>query len=162
MSFIFKVLAYLKITLLYQPIIYQFHHCQNIISAIRITYTAQISASTKRKSKPLTEDELLNGCRLGIDSHADISCLGKHARIISHRDNIVCSVQPFNDSYKPINNVHMIDGAFAIDSGDGNSAVIHVNNALDFTDTMEHSILCTNQVRINGTVINDVPSFIEH
>ena len=37
-------------------------------------------AATKFNPK-LTDQELYNGCRLGIDSHADVSCVGKHAKI---------------------------------------------------------------------------------
>ena len=79
-----------------------------------------------------------------------------------YHDGKSCSVRPFNDSYKPINNVQTVDAAFAIDTPDGKGSILHVNHALDFTTTMEHSILCTNQARINGTVINDVPTIVDH
>ena len=38
--------------------------------------------------------------RLGIDSHADISCAGKLARIIEVIEGGTCTVHPFNDSMK--------------------------------------------------------------
>ena len=40
--------------------------------------------------------------RLVIDSHADISCAGRHARIMEVVEGEVCTVHAFNDSMKPI------------------------------------------------------------
>ena len=162
MSLIIRFLTYLKITFMFHVPFNYLHHCQILISAIQITYSSQIVASIKKKQRPLSSRELLNGCRLGIDSHADISCLGRHARITQYHDGINCSVQPFNDGYKPITNVSIADGAFAADSPDGTSAILHINHALDFTSSMEHLILCTNQARANGTIVNDVPAILDN
>ena len=63
----------------------------------------------------LTDDELSQGCRLGMDSHADMSCLGKHARILEILENQSCSVYPFNDSYAPMTDINVVNGAFALD-----------------------------------------------
>ena len=46
--------------------------------------------------------------RLGIDSHADISCAGKLARIIEVIEGETCTVHPFNDSMKPMKNVQTV------------------------------------------------------
>ena len=40
------------------------------------TYSVNKSHSHSR----LSESEMLNGCRLGLDSHADVTCVGRHAR----------------------------------------------------------------------------------
>ena len=105
----------------------------------------------------LTENELLEGCRLGMDSHADMSCLGKHARILEILENQTCSVYPFNDSYAPMTNINVVNGAFALDLADGSTIILKINQALDFSSTMENSILCTNQSRSNNIIIDDVP-----
>ena len=47
---------------------------------------------------------------------------------------------------------------FSIDTALGEIIVVELNNALDFTDTMEHSLLYTSQARDNGVEINDVPT----
>ena len=109
----------------------------------------------------MTDDELLNGCRLGLDSHADMTCIGKHARILETYYGKVCNVFPFNDSYEPLKNVHTVNAAFAYDSDDGQTYIIEVNQCLDFSETMEHSLLCTNQARINGVVIDECPKSLD-
>ena len=70
-------------------------------------------------------------------------------------------MRPFNDTYKPITNVRTVNAAFAVDLPDGTTYILHVNQALDFTDSMEHSILCTNQARYHGLVIDDVPPIVD-
>ena len=121
-----------------------------------------VSAQRSRACKPLSEDELIKGCRLGIDSHADISCIGRHGRILEVVDGQSSTVFPFNDSYKPMNDIRTVNAAFACDTDDGRIYIVHINQCLDFTGSMEHSILCTNQSRITGVIINDVPRVIDH
>ena len=55
-------------------------------------------SSTTTNTNYLNSEELLSGCRLGLDSHADISCAGKHARITETYFGQTCNVSPFNDS----------------------------------------------------------------
>lgn len=93
----------------------------------------------------LSETELLEGCRLGMDSHADVTCVGKHARIVSVVEGTVSSVYPFNDSYDPMTNVRTVNAAFATQTVEGETVILHLNNALDFSHNMQHSLLCTNQ-----------------
>lgn len=45
--------------------------------------------------------------------------------------------------------IYTINYAFVIYTPNEKSAIVHVNNMIDFTNTIEHSILCTNQSRIN-------------
>ena len=120
--------------------------------------------STRRKKKfdyTLSKDELENGCRLGLDSHADVSCVGKHARILETFPNRSCNVQPFNDSYESMKNVKTVNAAFAHDTEDGATYILEVNQALDFSTSMEHSLLCPNQARMHGTIIHDTPKFLD-
>ena len=39
----------------------------------------------------------------------------------------------------------------------GKGYILELNNFLDFTNTMDHSLLCPMQARVNGVEINDVP-----
>ena len=119
-------------------------------------------SSSKRSFNPsLTDDELRNGCRLGIDSHADVSCVGKHAKILEVFSGRTCNVQPFNDSYTPMRDIYTVNAAFAYDTDNGRTYILNVNQALDFTQSMEHSLLCPNQARVNGVVVSDVPKFLD-
>ena len=122
-----------------------------------------ISKSGKRhRSRPLPDEELRTGCRLGIDSHADVHCVGRHARILEIFEGRSCNVHPFNDSYKPMKNVLTANAAFAYYTNDGQTYIINVNQALDFSESMEHSLLCPNQSRVHGVVIDDILTFLDY
>ena len=99
--------------------------------------------------------------RLGIDSHADISCAGKLACIIEMIEGETCTVHPFNDSMKPMKNVQTVNVAYATDTPQGQTYILRVNYSLDFTLSMSHSILCTNQARSAGVIIDDVPKSLD-
>jgi hypothetical protein len=129
---------------------------------ITFTKTHEIFGNSKGKTSMfLTEDQLNAGCRLGIDSHADMTCVGAHAKILEIYEGQLCNVQPFNDSYESMKNIRMVNAAFAYDSDDGQTYILDVNQCLDFSHTMMHSLLCPNQARVNGVVIEDCPSFLD-
>ena len=58
-------------------------------------------------------------------------------------------------------NISTVNAAFAYDSDDGITYIIEVNQALDFTQSMEHSLLCPNQSRVTGIIVNDIPTFLD-
>jgi hypothetical protein len=58
-------------------------------------------------------------------------------------------------------NVNTINASFAHDTNDGRTYIIEVNQALDFTDSMENSLLCTNQARVHGVIVDDVPKLLD-
>jgi hypothetical protein len=116
-----------------------------------------VSAQSKRNIAELTDVELEEGCRLGMDSHADMSCVGAHAHILEEFEGQVCNVLPFNDSYAPLTNIKTVNAAFAYDTDNGRTYIIHINQCLNFTKSMKHSLLCPNQARMNNVVIDDCP-----
>ena len=70
---------------------------------------------------------------LGIDSHADVSCAGKDARILSHISGRKCEVKGFHDSYGSITDVRYVNVAYKYHDQDGQEYIIELNQALDFT-----------------------------
>ena len=99
--------------------------------------------------------------RLGSDSHADISCAGRDAVIVEYLEGRSCTVHPFNDTYTPRSNVKLCNAVFAYDSEDGKVLLLKINQCLDFTREMQHSLFSTNQVRSNGIIVDDVPAIID-
>ena len=99
--------------------------------------------------------------RLGSDSHADISCAGKHARILEHVHGQTCTVHPFHESYEPKKNIRICNAAYAYDDISGETVILKMNQCLDFSTSMEHSLFCTNQVRANGIIVDDIPKSID-
>ena len=131
----------------------------SVLSTSRIT-SPQNSHRHISKNKThrtsLSKSELENGCRMGIDSHADTSCAGRHVRILEHIDGVSYNVSPFNGP--AITGITMINGAVAVDREDGQGGyILELNNALNFTDSMEHSLLCPMQARENDVIIDDRP-----
>ena len=98
---------------------------------------------------------------LGLDTHADISCAGKDAHVVSKIEGRTCAVHPFNDSYKAMTGVELVNVLFKYESRDGDQYILEVNQCLNFTSTMNHSILCTNQARHAGLIISDVPKALD-
>ena len=58
--------------------------------------------------------------------------------------------------------IRIVNGCVAYDTIDGQTYILDINQALDFTETMENSLLCTNQARVHGVVIEDVPKFFDN
>ena len=100
---------------------------------------------------------MISGCRIGIGTHADSSCAGKHVRILEYIDGKTYTVSPFLSSYQPTSDVSMINGVIAVDKDDGTGYILELNNLLNFSDRMNDSILVPMQARQNGVVIDDVP-----
>ena len=136
----------------------------SIITSRMVNDRARVSGYTKsQNSKDLTELEMNDGCRLGIDTHADTSCAGKHVRIMSYVDGVEFNVAPYHPDYAPMKRVGMINGIVAVDKSDGSGGyILQLNNFLNFTDSMDHSILCPMQARMNGVVIDDVPTVLDN
>ena len=87
----------------------------------------QVSKNNKKRLPPLNEEEKAQGCQLGLDSHADIHCIGRHARIMEVFEGRACNVQPFHDSYQPLMNIKTANAAFAYDTSDGTTYILEVN-----------------------------------
>ena len=67
-----------------------------------------------------------------------------------------CTVHPFNDSYKPMANISIINGVTVVDTSNGETYILELNHAMDFTRTMANSLLYPKQARHNNVIINDV------
>jgi len=67
---------------------------------------------------------------LGIDSHADTRCAGKHARIIGTKEIQTSTVYQFDDSMKPTKEVKTIHVIYAYDASNGQTIILQVNHCL--------------------------------
>ena len=56
------------------------------------------------------------GCRLGLDTHADVSCIGRHGRILETLEGQYSTVYSFNESFSPMQQVETVNAAFAVDT----------------------------------------------
>ena len=133
------------------------------LSAFSIQFSSSdIQIASSKKGSPLSNSEMKQGCRLGMDSHADMTCVSRHAKIMEIYHGKSCVVMPFHDSYKSMKNVQTVNAAYAYDTNDGNTVILRINQALNFSDGMENALLCPNQARINGVVIDDIPKHLDY
>ena len=130
----------------------------HIRSTLQVSSTGNHIVKSITDAEPKIDEEAkANGCKLGIDTHADSSCAGRHVRILEYISGKKFTVKPFLDTYSPQQDVSLINGVVAVDTDDGNGYILELNNFLDFTDNMNDSILVPMQARHNGIIIDDVP-----
>ena len=95
--------------------------------------------------------------RLELDSHADTTCAGPEVRILDYTGQ-VCTVHGFSDSLSKMENVPIVNGITSyIHPESGETFVLVLNNALYMGSKLEHSLLCPNQSRSHGVIVDDVP-----
>lgn len=93
---------------------------------------------------------------LELDSYADTSCAGKACCILEYR-NKTCTVKSFSGHHQELEEIPIVKAATAYDAPNGEVYILILNQALYLGEHMEHSLLCPNQARSNGVIINDVP-----
>ena len=110
----------------------------------------------------LTEEEVLMGTRFGIDSHADTCCVNKHAYIETIVEGITVDAIPFDSQLGKMSDLPIVHAIFAYDDeNNSRTTLIRVNNAIYIKD-MENSLLCPNQARAYGTIVDDTPPHFDH
>jgi len=131
-----------------------------IRSGIRRTNTStesqpRIAASIERQNE---------GSRANaeLDSHADTVVAGSTCRILE-LTNQSCEVYPYSDHYEPVTNVPIAKVATAYDHPvSGETYVLVFGQALYMGDHMEHTLICPNQARTNGVIVDDIPKHLSH
>lgn len=98
--------------------------------------------------------ELENGCKLGLDSWADTSCVGRHAHIDSYVDGKSVTATGFASNLPAINNIPIVNCSFAYDDERGRTFLLQINNAIYLGNNMDHSLLCPNQCESNDIRID--------
>jgi hypothetical protein len=95
--------------------------------------------------------------RSELDSHADTCVVGSNTMPLWYTDQIV-SVSPFIGEYQPLKDIPVATVATAWDDPkDGSTIILVINEALYFGARMPHTLLCPNQLRFNGIIVNDTP-----
>ena len=106
----------------------------------------------------LSDDELRTGCKLGFDSYADTCCAGRHARVESIIEGKTVSASGFSNTMPVMENLPLANVLYACATQDGETFILRVNIAIYLGDQMEDSLLCPNQCRENGVLIDTRPS----
>jgi hypothetical protein len=96
---------------------------------------------------------------LELDSHADTSCASRACCILEYT-NKTCTVSSFSDQLQQLDDIPIVKAATAYDVPSGEVYILILNQVLYLGEHMEHSLLCPNQVRSNGIIVNDVPKHL--
>jgi hypothetical protein len=97
-----------------------------------------------------------------LNSHADTVVAGSSCRVLEMTQKC-CDVYPYSSQYDPIRNVPIAKVATAYDHPmTGETLILVFSQALYMGDSMEHTLVCPNQVRYNGVVIDDVPRHLSY
>ena len=110
----------------------------------------------------LTKDELTSGTKMGMDSHADTTCVNKHTYIESIVEGLTVDAIPFHLSMGRMSNLPIVHAIYAHDDTESmHTTLLQFHNSIYIQD-MTNALLCPNQARENGVIVNDVPIHLDH
>jgi hypothetical protein len=110
----------------------------------------------------LTEHEMKSGTRLGSDSHADTTCVNKHAYIETVVEGMTVDAIPFDERIGRLSDLPIVHAIYAIDNtATFETSLLRFNHSIYIQD-MGNPLLCPNQARVNGTIVDDVPPHLDH
>ena len=97
-----------------------------------------------------------------LDSHADTSVADANFIVLEYT-NQTCNASPFAKSYDQKQDVPIVKAATAYDDErTGITYILVLRQALYFGDEVEASLLCPNQLRSNGVIVDDIPIHLSH
>ena len=89
-----------------------------------------------------------------MDLHADTICVNKHAYIESFIEGLTVNAI--------MSNLPIVNAIYAYDDPDSmHTILLRFNNSIYIKD-MKNALLCPNQARESGIIINDVPPHLDH
>lgn len=109
-----------------------------------------------RYIKSVERDDSKEG-RCELDSHADTIVGGNNCVVLDTTGRTV-SVSPFSDEYKSLTDIPIATLATVYEnptSGDIHILILH--EALYFGDRLSHTLICPNQLRNHGIIVDDIP-----
>ena len=94
--------------------------------------------------------------RTECDSHTGTTVTGSNMVMVEDISDVhdYVDVAPYSESYKPIKNIPIAMAATVYDDpSDGTTTLILFGQSLFFGNKMASSLICPNQVRNNGNII---------
>ena len=116
---------------------------------LKIVSTATVASAVVDSDSPLPRSEL--------DSHANMTVLGKHCFVFDNIHGQTCEVQPFDPSLGTVKEVPIVDAAVAYDCPYTHKTyILMFRNALH-VPSMENNLIPPFIMREAGLLVNDVP-----
>ena len=115
----------------------------------KIVSTATVASAVVDSDSPLPRSEL--------DSHANMTVLGKHCFVFDNIHGQTCKVQPFDPSLGTVKEVPIVDATVAYDCPYTHKTyILMFRNALH-VPSMENNLVPPFIMREAGLLVNDVP-----
>ena len=128
----------------------------------RKTIQINVGAYDKDINPVLGTEEMKTGTKMGMDSHANTTCVNKHAIIESVIEGLTVDDIPFDDSIGKMSNLPIVHAIYEYDDPESlRTFLLQFNNAI-YINTMKNALLCPNQAREHGTILDDVPPHLDH
>jgi hypothetical protein len=93
------------------------------------------------------------------DSHADTSCAGSNFKVIEYT-NKSCDVAPFSNHYDIMKGDPFVKARTAYNSPHGRTYILILNQVLFLGDYLDNALLCPNEIRSHGVIVDDVPKHL--
>lgn len=109
-----------------------------------------------RYVKSVVRDDSKEG-RCELDSHADTIVGGNNCIVLDTTGRTV-NVSPFSEEYKSFTDIPIATLATAYeDLSTGEVRILILHEALYFGERLSHTLICPNQLRNHGIIVDDVP-----
>ena len=93
-------------------------------STIRKINKTTIGQHDKSINPMLEKGELSEGTRMGMDSHADTTCVNKHAYIESIIEGLTVNAIPFDSSIGKMSNLPIVNAIYAYGDPDSMHTIL--------------------------------------
>jgi len=127
-----------------------------------MTTSTRLHQNNKTIAQVNRNDQMTFFANCELDLHADTSVAGANFRILEYT-NPTCSITPFANSYKKKENVPIVKAATAYDDENtGTTYILILGKALYFGANVDASLLCPNQMRANGIIVDNLPIHLSY
>jgi hypothetical protein len=130
--------------------------------SVRNIRAVNMKSFDKEINTPLSSEELSTGTHMGMDSHADTTCVNKHAFIESIVEGFTVDAIPFDKSIGKLTDLPIVNAVYAYDHPvEMTTHLLRFNHSIYVKD-MDNALLCPNQAREHGIIVADVPKRLGH
>ena len=113
--------------------------------SVRNIRVVNIKSFDKDINLPLSAEEVTSGTNMGIDSHADTTCVNKHAYIESIVEGFTVDAIPFDKSIGKLTDLPIVNAIYAYDHPtEMTTHLLRFNHAI-YVKNMDNALLCPNQ-----------------
>ena len=135
------------------------HGCSliHVFQTSRKFPTISTVSQFKRINQILCDIDMKIGTKLGMDSHADTSCVNKHAFIEAIVDDMTVDAILFDETIGRLSNLSVVHAIYAFDNmNTAETMLLRINHAI-YVENMKNALLCPNQGKCYGTIVDDIP-----